>query len=208
MWRDTDIKEENIKSCYCCASPNCWIKQRICIKLGVPKQYVNGCTGKIAKFGDLSNYGLPYKPKTKVDKKKKPEAVENAATTVKPAINEIDSDFEEVEDSMKDFLAAKAKATTDVNIINTYGLMAYSVGMSIEESSGDEEEYTGHLTMDDWDKLSDETATDHECPVYRKGGNWNHDYLLEHIGMEHELFFSDGINFDTLRTRKRYIETH
>ena len=64
VWRDTDIAEvnrkEKINSCYCCASPNCLIKQKICMKLGVPKQYVNGCKGKVAKFGDLSNYGLPF----------------------------------------------------------------------------------------------------------------------------------------------------
>ena len=36
VWRDTDIaelvKKEKHNSCYCCASPNCLIKQRICIK--------------------------------------------------------------------------------------------------------------------------------------------------------------------------------
>ena len=42
--------------------------------MGVPKQYVNECKGKIAKFGDLSMYGLPYVPPKKNDKKKKPEA--------------------------------------------------------------------------------------------------------------------------------------
>ena len=142
VWKDTDIakvnKKEKINSCYCCASPNCLIKQKICNKLGVPKQYVNGCKGKVAKFGDLSNYGLPYQLKKKFEKKKKTEANESAATAVKPTINEIDSDFEKVEDSMKDFYAAKAKATTDVNIVNTYGLVAYSVGMSIEEKVSSE----------------------------------------------------------------------
>ena len=75
VWRDTDIaelvKKEKHNSCYCCASPNCLIKQRICIKLGVPKQYVNGCKGKYAKFGDLSSYGLPFALKKRNDKKEK-----------------------------------------------------------------------------------------------------------------------------------------
>ena len=134
--------------------------------MGVPKQYVNGCKGKIAKFGDLSNYGLPYSPQqNKFDKKKEPEANEGAATVVKPIANDVDSDHDEVEDTMQDFLTAKAKVTTDVNIINTHGLMAYSVGMSIEESPDDEWVYTGHFTMDSWEEFNDETATNHKCPI-------------------------------------------
>ena len=113
VWRDTDIaelvKKEKHNSCYCCASPNCLIKQRICIKLGVPKQYVNGCKGKYAKFGDLSSYGLPFALKKRNDKKeknKKPEASEAAATVEKPTAD-IDSEGEEIENSMQDFLIQK-----------------------------------------------------------------------------------------------------
>ena len=103
---------------------------------------------------------------------------------------------------MKSFYAAKAKTSTDANIVNTYGLMAYSVGMSIDESSSDEEQYTGHLTMDDWEKLSMEEDTDHKCPVCRIGGNWNHEYLMEPMGMDHDMFIHE-MDFDDVRTREQ-----
>ena len=86
VWKDTDIadqvKKKKLHPCHCCGSPNCLIKQKICVKLGVPKVYLNGCKGKNAKFGDLSNYGVPYAPK-RFAKKKKPEDNESAATAKK-----------------------------------------------------------------------------------------------------------------------------
>jgi hypothetical protein len=73
------------------------------------KKYVNGCKGKYAKFGDLSSYGLPFALKKRNDKKemnKKPEASEAAATVEKPTAD-IDSEGEEIENSMQDFLIQK-----------------------------------------------------------------------------------------------------
>ena len=70
---------------------------------------------------------------------------------------------------MQDFLNTKEKTPTDVNINNTHGFMAYPVGMSIEDPSSDEEEYTGNITMDDIDKMRKEDDTDHKCLICQKG---------------------------------------
>lgn len=117
VYRNADIaeacKKEGLKVCWACASPNCYIKQTLCNKLGIPKQYVNGCKGKIAKFGDLSNYGLPTK--TNNPKGKKPEGNENASAVIKPLeVNNYDSDNSDLEQAMGSFCSVMPKATNNV----------------------------------------------------------------------------------------------
>ena len=122
-------------------------------------------------------------------KNKKPEASEAAATVEKPTAD-IDSEGEEIENSMQDFFNTKEKTPNDVSINNTYGFMAYTVSMSIENSSIDEE-YTGNITIDDFDKMYQEDDTDQKGPICQKGGNWDHEVLFDHMGRVHDLFHGE-----------------
>ena len=83
--------------------------------------------------------------------KEKMIKINEGDSTVENPTADLDSEGEEIENSMQDFLNTKEKTPTDVNINNTHGFMAYPVGMSIEDPSSDEEEYTGNITMDDVD---------------------------------------------------------
>ena len=203
------MRKEKHLSCHCCGSPNCYIKQKICKRLGAKKSYIIGCPGKYAKFGDLSNYGQikpPNKNKGKQEKNKKPEANEGEASVEKPTA-EIDSEEEEIESTMKNFLDTKANTPTDVNINNIHGFMAYPVSMSIEDPSNDEGEYSGNVTIDDFDKMSQEDDTDHKCPICQKGGNWDHEDLFDHMGREHEIFYKEFTLEDLRDCEEGYIDS-
>ena len=140
IYKNPDIMEacrkEGHRVCWECASMNCLIKQLICKKLNKPKQFLGSCTGKPAKFGDLSKYGLEFIPKGKGTK---PEPANTASTVIKTS-EEIDSDSNnsDVERAMGGFLSMRTDAINNVNEDASFGFNANPVNMSTEEpSNGD-----------------------------------------------------------------------
>ena len=61
-----EIKEacsqEKERVCWGCAGVNCYIKQKLCQKHNVKKQFFGTCKGKQANIGDLSHYGITGTP--------------------------------------------------------------------------------------------------------------------------------------------------
>ena len=77
VYKDPEIQEtckkEGVKVCWSCGGINCFIKQQHCLKANKAKSFLGHCTGKPAKFEDLSKYGVPWVPQLK-KKTPKPES--------------------------------------------------------------------------------------------------------------------------------------
>ena len=54
--------EEKARSCWCCGTLNCLIKQQICHNQKIKRQYLGKCTGQKATFGSNSSYAQAGKP--------------------------------------------------------------------------------------------------------------------------------------------------
>ena len=87
VYLHSDIKAacstEKERVCWKCAGINCYIKQQLCIKHKIKRQFVGRCQGKKATFGDLSKYGVANV-----------QTPAHSATTIpKPSVNvDYDSD--------------------------------------------------------------------------------------------------------------------
>ena len=96
VYSHEDIKAASIaekeKGCWECAGINCLIKQNLCAKYKVKRQYDGGCKEKKATFGDLSKYGVS----------KTPSASSNT-TNIKPSVIDYDSDSAALRENMAIF---------------------------------------------------------------------------------------------------------
>ena len=73
---------EKAKGCWECGGLNCLLKQNLCKEFKVKRQFIGGCKGKKATFGDLSKYGVTKNP-----------SVGGNTTNIKPpAVIDYDSD--------------------------------------------------------------------------------------------------------------------
>jgi len=119
-----DIKEaclqEKERVCSGCASINCYVKQTLCKKHNIKKQYYGKCKGKRANFSDLTHYGVIENTPT--------APTHSASTISKPSKDvDYDSDAADMAQAMALFLASKTTENEE------FSFSMYPVGMSTEE---------------------------------------------------------------------------
>ena len=155
---------------------NCFLKQQLCRKHNIKRQFLGKCAGKKATFGDITKYG----------------AVGGLSTTTHPTTTisipfenvDYDPDTAAVRENMAMFLESQETNSDE------FGFSNYPVEMNTTREA---------ITRDNFPSAVDlwnDYASDNACVICPKGGNWDYDTLEHHYDTYHDIVLQDDLTYE------------